>query len=68
MEQLWVASQQDFESSVSAAVKRHHEEEIQLIKETLTKIVSLLESDVLQFSYTYLHKGKTRSVSDSLTY
>jgi hypothetical protein len=45
VEQLRITGQQEFETTVSAAVKRHHEEEIQLIKENLAKIVSVLKSD-----------------------
>ena len=45
VEQLRFGGQQDFETIVSAAVKRHREEELQLIKDNLAKIVSDLKSD-----------------------
>ena len=37
---MQVIDRQDLETVIGAAVKRHHEEEIQLIKENLAKIVS----------------------------
>ena len=42
VEQLRLTRQQnfEFETAVSAAVKRHHEEELQVIKDNLAKIVS----------------------------
>ena len=42
VERLRLTRQQnfDFETAVSAAVKRHHEEELQIIKYNLAKIVS----------------------------
>ena len=44
VEQLRFGGQQDFETIVSAAVKRHREEELQLIKDNLAKIVSDLKN------------------------
>ena len=46
VDQLRLSGQQYFETAVSAAVKRYHEEEIQCIKDNLAKTVSTLTSDV----------------------
>ena len=43
MGQLKLTDQQDFETAVSATVKRHQEEEIQFIKKNFAKIVSVLK-------------------------
>ena len=43
--QLGECGHQDLESAVSAAVKRHHEEEIELIKGSLAKTVRVPTSD-----------------------
>ena len=44
--QLGATHCQDLETTISAAVKRHHEDEIQLIKDNLAKTVRLSLSDL----------------------
>ena len=41
MTQLGASDYQHLESAISAAVKHHHEEEIELIKQSLAKTVSV---------------------------
>ena len=49
MERLRLNGQQQLATTVSAAVKRHREEETQLIKENLAKIVSVSKSGIFHF-------------------
>jgi hypothetical protein len=46
VKELHETNQKDLETTLGAAMKRHHEEEIELIKANLTKIVSVFKSDV----------------------
>ena|ERR1700761_8323988 len=58
-EKLRITDQQEVETAVSAAIKRHHEEEIQLIKENLSEIVSTLRSDIHhQLMRVYLRRQR----------
>ena len=50
--QLGSSGHQDFETAISAAVKRHHEEEIQLIKKSLAKTVCISVFDLYRTSDT----------------
>ena len=65
--QLGATGQQDLETAISAAVKRHHEEEIQLIKDNLTKTVRVSVSDVCWGSDA-VPIGKERPVSTFYIY
>ena len=60
--QVEAMGNQSFESTISAALNRHHEEEIQLIKDNLAKTVrtsiSYIYVELLTQSRTY-RQGKT---------
>ena len=60
--QLGAAGHQDLETAIDAAVKRHHEEELQHIKDSLAKTVRLSISCCVE-PLTQAHTYRQRRIS-----
>ena len=71
MKELQVTGQHDLETAIETAIKRYREEEVRLVKENLTKIVSISEIQRLSIlrHVSLLRRGKhSRCFTYALTH